>query len=81
MYFQILAFAACTSQSVVMIEYELEPSRRQFLSNYLWEVIGSSPVTVCGADLEINSLRVWGLDLIHGDPNPSIESQILRLQQ
>lgn len=73
MYVQILAFAACTSQSVVMIGYELEPSRRQLLPNYLWEVIGSSPVTICGADLEINSRRLCGLDLTHGNPNPSIE--------
>ena len=81
MYFQILALAAYTSQSVIMIGYELEPPRRRFLSSYLWEVIGSSPVTICGADREINSLHLCGLDLVHGNPNPSIEYRILRLQQ
>lgn len=74
-YFQILAFAACASQSVITIGYELELSRRWFPSNYLWEVIRSSQVVIYGADLGMSSR----CPLVHGNPNPSPEYQILRL--
>lgn len=47
-YVQILAFAACISQSVIMIGWELEPSRRRFRSSYLWEVIRSFEIAICG---------------------------------
>lgn len=80
-YFQILAFAACISQSVIMTGCELEPSRRQFRPNYLWEVIRSFEIAICGADCGINFLCLSRLALVLGNPNPSTEYGITRLLQ
>lgn len=81
MCFQMLAFAACVSQSVIMIGNEVESARREFLPNYLWGVIRSSQVATCGADCGINFLCLCRLDLAHRNPNPSAEYRSVRPRQ